>query len=67
MSPTLHVEFAFWVWVERNEVQSYGTAFACYHTEKEYLDFVDELWEIRREGNTEDKHTAGFKVGEMTL
>jgi hypothetical protein len=67
MSPTLHVEFAFWVWVEHNEVQSYGTAFACYHAEKEYLDFVDELWKIRREGNTEEKYTAGFKINGDTL
>lgn len=60
LSPTLHSELALWAWVEHNQLQSYAVAFACYHSEDEYLEYVDDLWKIRREGNTEEKMT-GFR------
>lgn len=61
ISPTLHLELALWIWMEYDVMQSYGSVFICYHDEKEYLDFVDELVKLRRTGNTEEKHTrAGF-------
>lgn len=60
LSPSLHCEVAFYVWVENNELQSYAVPFACYNDEKEYLAFVDELWKIRRNGDTEEKQT-GFR------
>lgn len=64
ISPTLHMEAAFWVWVENDQVQSYMTAFCCYHDEKEYLKFLDGLYELRMEGNTEDsKKPKGFAEG----
>ena len=55
LSPTLHFEAAFWAWIENKLVHSYVMVFVCYNDEKEYLDFVDDLYEIRRTGNTEDK------------
>jgi len=55
LSPTLHFEASFWVWVENKLVHSYVMVFVCYNEEKEYLDFVDDLYTLRREGNTEDK------------
>lgn len=58
LSPTLHFEAAFWIWVEKNEVQSYVACFACYNDEKEYLKLVDDLWELRREGDTTEKMTG---------
>jgi len=61
VSPTLHFEAAFWIWVEHELINSYASVFVCYHDEKEYLKFVDDLWNIRREGNTEEKPTRpGF-------
>ena len=62
ISPTLHLEAAFWVWIENKILQSYASILICYHEEEEYLKFVDEMWTIRREGNTEDKPTLpGFR------
>ena len=64
ISPTLHVESAFWIWMENDKVQSYMTAFCCYHDEKEYFKFMDALYEIRMQGNTEDtKKPPGFLAG----
>jgi len=61
ISPTLHFEVAFFIWIEHKLVQSYAMLFVCYHDEKEYLEFVDNLYKIRREGDTEDKPLpAGF-------
>lgn len=67
MSPTLHFEAAIWVWIEQKIVNSYAMAFACYHDEKEYLEFTDELYKIRRVGNTEDKIHAGFAQPQIPL
>jgi len=61
ISPTLHLEAAFWAWVENKIVNSYVMVLACYHDKEEYLKFVDGLYEFRRTGNTEDKLvTPGF-------
>ena len=61
LSPTLHVEMGLWVWMEREEVNSYGSVFACYHSEQEYEDFVSELYKkMIKRGNTEDKPPTGF-------
>ena len=61
-STTLHFEAAFWMWIENEMVQSYAMVFVCYNDEKEYLNFVDELYKIRREGDTENKPVPpGFK------
>jgi len=62
LSPTLHFETGFWIWIENDTIQSYATVFVCYHDEKEYFKFIDEMYKIRREGNTENKSTPpGFK------
>lgn len=61
ISPTLHIELALWIWIEHEVVQSYGSVFVCYNNHDEYLKFLDELYKLRRTGNTEDKPTqAGF-------
>jgi len=60
ISPTLHVEAAFWVWMEQEVIQSYAALFACYHDEAEYGKFLEELYPIRRIGNTEDTAPKGF-------
>lgn len=61
LSPTLHMEIAIWIWVEHDELQSYAAAFICYHNTSEYLDTLDDMYEMRRSGNTEDKaKKAGF-------
>ena len=61
ISPTLHIEIAIWIWIEHDIIQSYASAFACYHEEKEFDSFCDEIYKMRREGNTEEKPTAvGF-------
>ena len=60
-SPTLHFEAAFWAWVEHEIVQSYASVIVCYGDEKEFDQFMEILWKMRREGNTEDKpQPAGF-------
>lgn len=53
LSPTLHLEAGYWIWVENEEVQAYASVFCCYHDETEYADFIEELYEIRQEGDTE--------------
>jgi hypothetical protein len=64
ISPTLHVEFALWIWMEHDIVNSYGSVLVCYNNEKEFNQFMDELYLIKRTGNTEDKPVktgfAGF-------
>ena len=61
LSPTLHMEVAIWVWVEHEELNSYAAAFICYHNNAEYLKVLDDMYEMRRTGNTEDKIAkAGF-------
>lgn len=60
-SPTLHAEVAFWTWVENDELQAYGMMFLCYRNEEEMLNFVDAIYKLRREGNTEtDRKEGGF-------
>lgn len=61
MSPTLHLEMAVWIWVEHDNLQAYSSVFICYNDRAEYTKFMDELYKIRRTGNTEDKQVkAGF-------
>lgn len=55
VSPTLHFEMTMWIWIEHEEIQSYAFLIVCYNDEQEYNKFVDTIWELRREGNTEDK------------
>jgi len=55
ISPTLHFEAALWIWVEHDVVNSYASVFVCYNEEEEYLKFIDSIWDMRREGNTEEK------------
>jgi hypothetical protein len=57
LSPTMHIEAAFYVWIEHKIVQSYVTPFVCHNVgvEKEYATLIKDLYKIRREGNTEDK------------
>lgn len=55
ISPTLHFEMTMWIWMEHEEVQSYSFLIVCYNDEKEFLEFIDSVWQIRQEGNTEDK------------
>ena len=55
ISPTLHLEAAFWAWIENKVINAYVMVIVCYHDEIEYLNFVDELYKMRRVGNTEDK------------
>ena len=54
LSPTLHFEAAFWIWIENEEVNAYTSVFVCYHNEREYLKFLDGIYKLRQEGNTED-------------
>lgn len=64
-SPTLHLEASLWIWIENKILQSYVMMTVCYHEEKEYLAFIDDLYTIRREGNTEDKmNLTGFMVSQ---
>jgi hypothetical protein len=60
ISPTLHVEAALWLWIEHEILQAYILTFSCYHEEIEYLEFLDEIYKMRREGNTEEKAPGGF-------
>jgi len=65
-SPTLHFESAFWMWVENKIVQSYAMAFVCYNNEDEYMTFLDDLYMIHREGDTEESPTLpGFKYSNI--
>lgn len=59
ISPTLHVEATVWMWMENDILQSYASLIACYHKEDEFLHFFDAVYSIRKEGNTEEKETAG--------
>lgn len=66
ITPTLHVEAGYWIWMEHDMVQSYVSLFVCYHNEGEYSDFINEIWKMRQEGDTEDKpNQAGFLFAEI--
>lgn len=61
LSPTLHMEAAFFIWIEQEEISSYAGVFICYHNDEEYRGLLDELYKMRKEGNTDDKKKrAGF-------
>lgn len=64
ISPTLHVEAAYWSWVENENAQAHLTLMAYFHDTKEFTEFLDTVYEFRCTGNTEDKPTptgfAGF-------
>jgi len=63
LSPTLHMEVGIWVWIEHEIVQSYASAFVCYNEEEDFLKLSDDLYKMRREGNTEEKPThPGFFI-----
>lgn len=62
-SPTLHAELCLWMWVEHENLHSYGSLSVCYHNEEEFLKFSDDLYRMRREGNTEDNPASGFAAG----
>jgi hypothetical protein len=67
-SPTLHFEVAFWIWVEHDIVQSYASIIVCYNNETEFDNFLHILWEMRREGNTENKpQPTGFNPAGFTV
>lgn len=59
-SPTLHAEGAVWAWIENEELHSYVSLFMCYNKVEEFLEMSDELWKIRKDGNTEEKKNLGF-------
>lgn len=63
LSPTFHAELSLWIWIEHENLQSYGSLFTCYHDEEEFLKFSDEIYKMRREGNTEDNPASGFAAG----
>ncbi len=61
LSPTLHVELGLWVWIEHEDLQSYGSIFVCYHNEEEYEKFEGDLRKkMSRTGNTESRPATGF-------
>lgn len=60
VSPTLHAETGLWAWVENNNLQSYMSIIVCYHTEKEFTEFLKEITPMRRVGNTQEQKHAGF-------
>jgi hypothetical protein len=61
-SPTLHAEAAIWIWMENDVVNSYVSMMLCFNDSKEYLELADQLWKIKKDGNTEDKQTVGFST-----
>jgi hypothetical protein len=60
LSPKLHVEAAFWAWVEEEKVQSYISMFVCFNDDKELSKFFKQLESMKREGNTEERDKTGF-------
>lgn len=62
ITPTIHIDVSVWAWLEHNEVYSYSSLLACYHSDKEFIKFTDKLLDIRKDGNTEDK-PKGFSGG----
>ena len=51
--------------MEHDIINSYGYSASFYNNYDEYIKFVDELWEIRKSGNTEDKpNHGGFSLGQ---
>ena len=60
ISPTLHVESTLWMWVEREEIQSYLSLVACLHKDSEYVKFLDVIDEFAMTGDTEKPITNGF-------
>ena len=61
ISPTLHMEAAFWIWVEQEELNSYAGVFICYRNDDEYQAVMDELYKMRKEGKTDErKKRPGF-------
>jgi len=61
ISPTLHAEVAIWGWIEHDVLQSYASMFICYKLEEEFRDFSEELYKMKKEGNTDEKPTkSGF-------
>lgn len=59
---------SMWIWIEHEVVQSYAFLIACYNDESEYSDFLNTIWKLRMEGNTEDKPSqSGFGLASTGL
>jgi hypothetical protein len=61
ISPMLHIEMALWAWVEHDILQSYAALFIYHHSQDDCTKFIEEVYNMRRTGNTEEKPAkAGF-------
>lgn len=67
VSPTLHVESTLWMWIEREELQSYLSLVVCFHKEAEYAKFLDIIAEFVMTGDTEKPTSGGFGFGGLGL
>lgn len=54
-TPKVHAEAAFWAWIEHDQLFYYASLFFCYGDEEEFAVLAKKLWEIRQQGNTEEK------------
>jgi hypothetical protein len=61
ISPTLHLEAAFWIWIQNEESQSYVSIMCCFQQERELEKFMHKICEYKKVGNTDDRSgTSGF-------
>lgn len=59
ISPTIHIEAALFIWVEKKKRQSYLSMFICYKDKKELIKFLEEIYPLRRTGDTSDASKEG--------
>jgi hypothetical protein len=67
ISPTLHLETNLMMWIERDEVKSYSSILACFRENDEFVEFLEDIKDIRKIGDTDKETRGGFdpKAGMM--
>lgn len=63
ISPTLHIETALWMWIEKNVLNSYLSMFACFHNDLEIKKFFASIDSMKRTGDTDSAVSSGFATG----
>lgn len=61
ISPSVHVHSRFFCWIENNEVHDYLACLVFHKDSSLAVKFIDETFDLRRTGNTEETEKPGFQ------
>ena len=62
ISPTLHMEMGYWIWMETHTIHSYLMPVICYSNRKEYDNFKLSIQKFIKIGDTQDTNRPIFQA-----